>query len=117
MLDIINHIKHVDPSWEAKMMNGGCYKFAKLLLLIQPEGELIKVQYQFPEQEVQTEPINHILFKHNNRLYDITGDVTSDYSEPDVIAPLEPNDIEIFKMNNWGYQKVYRPKNVGAYPY
>lgn len=68
---ILNFIKHfqTSPDVITCFTNGNCYWFSFIL------------SGRFPEGEVMYDSIiNHFGYRINNRIYDITGDVTNKYN-------------------------------------
>ena len=63
ILEFIRTIRESFEGSEYVYRNGSCYYFAKILQAIYPEGEL----WEFPQQ--------HVLFKLDEKFYDIRGEV------------------------------------------
>ena len=59
-------------------LNGGCYIFAKKLRELNPDVELIYLLREY-----------HFVVKYDNKLYDVTGNVTNKYRGSTYISEEE----------------------------
>lgn len=91
MIDIEDFIRSVRDSFsgaEYVYMNGSCYRFAKILKGVYPEGELL-------------ENFDHVYFKLDHKYYDIRGEVYPVGVHQDLEKAKEPTRHGKFDLINF----------------
>ena len=88
ILQFINAIRKTDRYIETIYMDGSCYQFHLLLKMLFPGCKA----YINKEK-------NHVITKHANKYYDITGEVSGNNYTP-------ITEKEINKAKEWGFYKT-----------